>query len=410
LLRKIAAFASGNVIVQIIPFIFYPIIARIFSVDDFGLLALFAAITSACSYFLTFQYMPAIVKCEKSEITSLVSISLFSSFIVSLILVGVSGYYLPLVNEDFSRLFEIKNIELFLVIFLVMSTFIEIKSFTYVRDGKFTHITLINLFKVICLYSVLLIFRNNEHILILSQVASLVMAVAFIFVFKSGVSVSLDLSAAKYILKKYSEFPKYRIPHAVFDVISVQGIIFFITIFYGLVEVAIFTMVTKLLRMPINVVFSAIAKVIYSELCGEKKSIGFGRDVRLYLLLGLVFLFSFFILYLFGHSIFVFVLGDKWSMSGELAESFSFMYMFLSLSIALSFVPAALGKQKHFLWITTVGNLLILSTVLISGSLGIEFSEFGVYYSVTASVVYISYFIFNIYILVTNNGIKLAEK
>ncbi len=89
--RNVGTLMSGTAIAQAIPVLVSPILSRIYSPDDFGILALFMAISIVISVISTGRYELAIMlpeeKRDASNILALAVILTFFTSIVTLILI-----------------------------------------------------------------------------------------------------------------------------------------------------------------------------------------------------------------------------------------------------------------------------------------------------------------------------------
>lgn len=79
--RQVASLASGNVIAAVLPFIFQPIIARLYTPRDFSILGWFMSFVSILSVFATGKYELAIILPKTDNEAKNIS---FMSFIMTI--------------------------------------------------------------------------------------------------------------------------------------------------------------------------------------------------------------------------------------------------------------------------------------------------------------------------------------
>ena len=85
--KNIVTLLTGTTAAQIIPFALSPILTRLYSPDDFGVLALFFSICSILSVVAAGRYELSIVIPEKDEeAANIVALSIFVSVIFALFL------------------------------------------------------------------------------------------------------------------------------------------------------------------------------------------------------------------------------------------------------------------------------------------------------------------------------------
>jgi len=100
--RNVVTLITGTAVAQAIPVAISPILTRLYSPEDFGVLALFIAITSIISVFATLRFEIAIPQAKHSRdaaaVTALslllcTSISLFLLIIVSLLGHEIAAFF-----------------------------------------------------------------------------------------------------------------------------------------------------------------------------------------------------------------------------------------------------------------------------------------------------------------------------
>jgi len=88
---QVAKLASGNVIAAVIPFLFQPIIARLYSATDYSILGWYMSFVSILSVFATGKYELAIILPESDkEAKNITFISLSLTAIFSLLVIILS--------------------------------------------------------------------------------------------------------------------------------------------------------------------------------------------------------------------------------------------------------------------------------------------------------------------------------
>jgi O-antigen/teichoic acid export membrane protein len=79
--KNILTLSSGTAFAQVIPFLFYPIIARIFTPAEFGLLATLTALITIMAEFSSGKYeLGILIAKTKQDAANLAGLALFASF------------------------------------------------------------------------------------------------------------------------------------------------------------------------------------------------------------------------------------------------------------------------------------------------------------------------------------------
>jgi len=397
--KKILTFASGNILLQIIPLALYPVLTRMYSVDAFGILAIFSSLGAISAYFVSLQYTPSIVVCSDKQVRSITQLCLLLSFIVSSLLLSV----VVLFTDDFvsynNIVTESPQIFYLVPLFVLCSSIIEIYAFQKNRVGKYRDIVKVNFLKIILTYAWLFLCVD---LFVENLIVGLVVGASVIGGYCIWRLISLNknwsFSRMRDVAKTYREFPLVRIPHAIFDIVNNHGITFAILYFYGMTQLGLFSLVVKLMKMPINTVSSAISKVIFAEASQHDLSFSLANLKVVHIVVLLMYTLCFVIVFLHGGAIFSFVLGSEWEASGKYAEILSPYFLFYSFSSMLSFVPTAKQKQKAFLYLTIVGNMVQISTIVIGGYY-LSFDNMLKYYSACGSIVFLVYIGFCMHLL-----------
>ena len=98
---QVARLASGNIIAAIIPFLFQPVIARLYTANDFSILAWYMTFISIISVFAAGKYEMAIIVPEKEkDAKSLTILSLILSLLVSIIVIILTIFFYQFITNS----------------------------------------------------------------------------------------------------------------------------------------------------------------------------------------------------------------------------------------------------------------------------------------------------------------------
>lgn len=385
LFQNIAKLVSANFIVQVIAFFLATIITRLYTNDDFGLLAKFMSIASLFTILSTARLEFAIIlPKEDDEAHELVSLGLISAFFFSAISFLVIYFFSPQLNQYFA----INSAQqwLFLlpaVVFLVSS----FNLFINLQNRRKQYNKLIVGQAVLGVSNpIAAIFLNyiTAWGLIQSLIFSNLLAslwLGFDFVKARLFSFKIRLV---FLLKKYYRFPTYTMFHALVNSVSSNLPIFMLSAVFENYLIGLFTMAVGKVFKPINLFSSSIYQVLSKEMIDDlqqNKDVS-NRFLKILAILFLIGFIPFLSLYLFAPSIFGFVFGAQWTEAGTyLKDLLPWLFMVYLVS-SFTFIPNLLKQQKNAFLLEIIHLVLRFAAL----SLGIKANNLSVALSYYSSV------------------------
>jgi len=336
---------SGTVLAQIIPFLFYPVIARIFTPADVGLLATLTAIIVLLSNFATGRYELGILVTKTKEDAAhlaILTISL-SIVVVALIYIILQLFFVNILTE---RLHEpqLKN-WLFIcpvaaISLIIYNTYNE----WCVRNGyfkrlsvnKITNSTAITAGKLF--FGVVKIF--SQGLVVGDLLGRIFSAGACIFkALQKDADAFKKISAKKIkqFAKEFVEFPKYIMPGRLLNELGKQLPVFFIGFYFSSVEVGYFSMAMLVIYAPVSMITFAIRDVFRQRANEDYKKNGSCRDFynKIFKILIVIAIFAGIVLILGSPFIFSIFVGKQWGTAAYYAQ-------IMTIPILLSFVSTPL--------------------------------------------------------------------
>lgn len=388
---------TGTGIAQAIPIAIIPILTRMFSPEDFGLLALYAACVSILGVVATGRYEIAIMLPKDDEDARLLLqlsmlVALFFSFLIS---IPISIW-----NAQIARFLGNEDIAVWLYLVPVSVLFTGIyQALTYWnnRQKKFinTAVSRVNqsLFQGFAQTS--LGFLQVSGGLICGQFVGIVSGSIYLLKkdrnYKSLIRKSKINSIQKQGIK-YHKFPTYGVWGALCDAGAVQMPVILLTKFYSNSVTGMFSLTFRVLNMPTSIISSAIAQVLFQKVVvisqtePEKLNL---YIIKMFLLLFIIYLPAVPVLFIWGESLFSIIFGNEWSQAGVYA---GYLVIAVAVRFAVSPLSAVLGLEQNIkmgvLW-----QVLYLCTISVtlyfSSSLSIE--EFLIAFVVHEVVLYLIY-------------------
>jgi O-antigen/teichoic acid export membrane protein len=373
--RKVVTVAGGTAVAQGILVMSLPILAWFYSTDAFGIQAVFVSLTTIFSIVATGRFEMAIVLPEKdSKATALVSLSVFTTFFLSL-LFGLICFWAGKWIEQAIHSPGLNQVILLLPLSIFGTSLFQIFSNWGLRKKAFKLISVARVVQNLLALLFALGFAiggNKEQGLIwgyaLGQLlGGISMAIVSLLWtdFKPNFQSLPELAK---LVSDHRRFPGINAVHALADSAFNNGLTFIISILFGSSVVGLYSISYRLLRIPLAFIGASIAQVLFPEFAElsntqrlEKKDVV--QPVRKILWIALPFFAGIAAL---APLIISLLLGKEWEEAGTIAQLLCPWLFFNFLFSPLSNLPTVIGKQFPFFLITLVGNLLSLVVLFVS--------------------------------------------
>lgn len=390
---------TGTTIAQAIPVVISPILTRIYSPEDFGVLALFISATTIIGSVINGRYELAIMLPEKDDdaralLGLCVMISATVSFLLlMLILPFHSSIVEKLNNPDISMwLYFIP-----LVVFLI--GVFNALNYYYSRKKRFNKIAKANVTKSVGLAGGQLLFpiiRDGAFGLILGRVVSVFVAPLYLF-FKTKNNDVIIFKREKIIsaAKRYIDFPKYAMWAGLFNNLALYFNNLLIPIVYSTSILGFFAIVFRVLAMPFTLIGSSVGQVFFKELSDVKNAHQDARKVvwKITKKMSLLSLLGFGFLFFIAEDLFAFVFGETWRVSGVYAKYLLPMFMLKFIVSPLTNTHSVFEKQKSSFILQLLMFILSVGSIFIAHIKGMSFESFLILFSLTMTLFYILRFV-----------------
>jgi O-antigen/teichoic acid export membrane protein len=387
---------SGNTLSQLIPFIIAPILSRIFSPEEFAVLANFMAIVGVIGIISTGRLELAVpIPQDHKKAQEIV----FTGLIITLLL-GVLSVLIPIFAYQISALYKDDQLAgyLWMVPFSVVSFgLLGLTNNWNLRQEKFHLLSIGKIAQSVV---------NNGLAALLGYIgwgingliiAWLLSQYVNIFILLVGVNRKVSykdfgIVTLKSTLKEYKDFPLINSLHAFTDIFITQFLLYWvISSYFGFLELGLFAMMNKYVKAPIILVSTSVSQLFYVE---AGKAINQGaslfpivkKTVRTSVLFAIPFTI---VLLVLGPWIFKIYLGTKWEAAGVYAQSLApmlFLYFILS---PISGLPILLNKQKGAFAFSVLGYSFTIFALFIGIWLQLDFSKTLIIYGAAFALFYL---------------------
>lgn len=269
--RNVVTLITGTAVAQAIPVAISPILTRLYSPEDFGVLALFIAITSIISVLATLRFEIAIPQAKRSrDAAAVTALSLLLCTCISLFILII----IVLFGHEIANFFNEQSIANWLYL-TPLSVWLfgsyQALNYWFVRKKKFKDISKSKVFQSTTGATVQCAsfpFINGLG-LVLGQLVNQAIGVIFLIKKMSPFDRIRILKSKKSIIKrnarKYQKLPKYSAIGSLADKGSLQMPIFVIGRAFDLSSAGLFSLTFRVLNLPMSLMTTSISQVLFQK-------------------------------------------------------------------------------------------------------------------------------------------------
>ncbi len=385
---------SGSLLSKLIVFLFSPVLARIYTPENFGTLAFCSAIIMFFGPIFALRFNDAIPVTKtnseaKRVLEGAVSIALMISSIV-LVLSFVYGYLI----EDISWIIIVSMS----IIGALFYSIYETVSFLCVRNKHFRSIS-----------------NSQVHQSLLGNISKLGLGLLGFLNFglvvghcfqqffgtaklinEEGSKINFRTIKTRFksnllVLSKYLNYPKFRLSSKVALGLSQQLPVFIFGLMYGDKYLGLYSLTISTLSIPLTLISQNIRKVYYGYISSNECSASTALQLTNMSLLITVLLSVpiWLTLFFFGGEAYVLVYGEQWQTSGVIA---SIMATYLVLNLICSPIMDyfnVIGKLNVYFYFNILRLLLVSLLFFASYFYRFEFLTLVLYYSYLMSALFL---------------------
>ncbi len=269
--RNFAKLLSANVVAQLIGLLVYPVLTRLYTPDDFGLLNLFLSIAGVLVILATAEYQYAIVlPKDDKRATAVCQVGL-------LVLCGVVALVLLSVpfSRPIARLFNTPSLAYYywlMPFYVAVSGLWILLNYYYTRQRQFGRISRYQLSQSVLnagakmsfgfagvLHSGLLLST------VLAPLCSIAMSIAAAWKHGLRQLLHIDREECRTAAREYANFPKYSLPRALVNNLSGALPSLLLTPFFGLANLGFWGMALTLAFRPLNMISQSLYQVLFEN-------------------------------------------------------------------------------------------------------------------------------------------------
>ena len=379
-IRNVGKLLSANIFAQALSLLIYPLLTRLFTPENFGLMSLFLSISGVLVIVATAEYHYAIVLPKEEEKAR--SLAQLCGFIVACVVIFLC-LTIPF-SRGIAALFKAPELAHWwwaMPVSVAVMAVWNILNYLYIRSQSFTKISSYLISQSVVNAGAKLSFGWLGWLsggLIIGSIVGPFCAIVWHVVAgwkqRFRQLFVINRPAVHEMAKEYRNFPCFSLPKSLVNTFSMNLPTFLLTPVFGLENVGFWSLALMVSFQPVNIIARSIYQVFYQKvavLVQQRQSIR-GVIWAYTWKMGLVMIVGLAALYGLLPWLVTTLFGAKWLVSATLIRYLYPMIGLTILSSVLCFLPDVFGRQRGA-FVLEVINLALL---LIALSIGIYLGEF----------------------------------
>ena len=398
--RGMAVLASGSALAKLIGVLSLPVLTRLYTPSDFGIMAVFLALVQIVTPILTLRYGLAIPLARRDATAmNVVAVSVLT-------LVGLGAIMALILWANATpvlRLFSMEELAAWwwlIVAGCMGGAIYEILSYWATRRRSYKIVARTNvtqrLWGSLIKIGLGLISFGAGGLMIGQVVAlsggTLAMTQAFWTDFKRSIK-HVRPSRMRRIALLYGSFPIYRVPSQFLLQFAKQLPLIGFAYLYTPAITGALSVAMSTLLLPLGLIGTAMGNALYAEAA----KLGLKNRHKIYKMAKQTQLRLFFasvgpalVLFVFGPQLFALILGQEWEMAGHFASILAAVTVFQFTSAPLMQLLNIFRDQSLFLLINVFRSIAVCAVFLVAAKLNFSEDRALSIYSIVMVIFYIS--------------------
>ena len=380
IVKDSAKLLSANIVAQAIGLLVYPVLTRLYSPDDFGLLNLFTSIAGIAVLFATAEFQYAIVlPKENKKASALTALSLIILLAVTVI-IALTVPFSKLIAAAFKAP-DFTKIYWLLPFFVLLTGLWNILNYSYLRNQQYTRLSGYQISQ-----SILSAvgkwgfgFAGKTTIglplaTVLAQFGSLGVSVALAWKKLRANWEKVLWSDCRAVAVEYRNFPMFNLPRSLVNSLGQALPIWFLTPCFGLEKVGQLSLALLAAFVPLNIVARACYQVLFQRVSkAVQQQQPINQLLRRFMFVTTAILFvGMAIVYFFVPQLVTILFGAEWIESASIIRCMYPYLLLMPICGSICFLADVFAKQKIAMWLET-GYVAAMAITL---WLGTHFTDF----------------------------------
>lgn len=402
-LGSVSTLMIGTLISQAIPILSSPILTRLYTPEEFGVLALFMSIGSVFSVFANFRFDVAIMSSDnETEQQILKRISILFTVFFSIILL-ICAFLFQDVIIKVTKIFDLEYFILVIPIFVFLSGILQLYTYIANKNGKYKSIAISKIIKNLSTTIIQLVFstfNKGFFILILSVLGGFFFGLLNLLPRKLQSVKNSTFEEYKKTVLKYKAFPLVSSGTAFLDKVSVEAPVILLNRFYNSSEVGYFDIIRRTIASPLSIISYSVSQVYFKKIVELKEQAisPLKLTIKILWVLGVISTIVGLIISFFGEGLFAFVYGEEWRVAGQYSNILVFAFLIRFIVSPLSVVFLIPGNIKY----GAIWQILYMLTTLVTSFyfLPMGIGIFIIAFTIHELILYIFYLIMILFVII----------
>lgn len=350
---------TGTGLAQLIPVLTSPVLTRLYSQEDFGLFATYAAIVSVLTILATAQYDIAIMMPKNKRIAFNLLVFIFiNSLIVSAlsaaILLGMSFVLTDFVFSEQSGL-----VWVLVLLGVLLSANYQAINYWCNRNQYYKRLALnrVGQTSITAISSIALSQTFKSLGLVFGQLTGQLLSFLslFMYVIKRDKVLLKSVSKKRMLLAvgRYKQYPKVNIPISLVNSTYNNSKFLLLSFIFSNFIIGQLYLVYRVIGLPASVIGNSLSEVLLQKIASNKVSAQNTASYKL-IIKSTIVMFGISIvpcvaLFMFGEVLFEFMFGSSWASAGKIAAVLSIGLAFEFTVSPLSKLMFVVNKNKEYL-------------------------------------------------------------
>jgi O-antigen/teichoic acid export membrane protein len=378
---------GGTGIAQIVAIAVAPILSRIYSPSDFGILALFVSLSGILGAIACFRYEMSIMLPDSKEEADT---QLILSIVVAFLFSAITAILFLLFKTPILQIFnaqELGNYIYLIPLFIFLQGMFLSLNFWNSRNKKFKNMSYARISASLSQSGTQVAAGGFGYVSGISLIAGFLIGKVISVMtlihsaFKKGVYIrQVNFKSLGAGIRRYKKFPLIDTWSTLLNSLSWQLPVLLLSAFFNSAIVGFYSLGFRLLQMPMSFIGNSISQVFYQRATESKNEGTLNVLVEnVFRILVLIGLFPILILTLSGDAIFGVILGMKWVEAGIYVQILSIWGFIWFISSPLSTLYVVFEKQEFGLKFNTFNLITRALSLLIGGYLGDVYVALGLF-------------------------------
>ncbi|MBO4965313.1 MAG: oligosaccharide flippase family protein [Muribaculaceae bacterium] len=410
LFKNILKLISGEGVGRAIGFLAAPVITRLYTTSDFGIVAVFGSICVLLYPFLSLKYSLSIPlhRTETAAVNSIAACLLV--LVINTVIITLTFLFFHSQILSFFSSGIIDSLWGYIPLTFFFCGLSEILSYYSTRQRDFTTIAKVSIVQKLT-GALIKIFLGLLHCHVIGLLTGSLFAASgglslYFRVYwkrlKDGFH-RVSLRKICFVIRRYKEFPLYRVPSHLLLKVSGSLPILYFAWHFGTDTTGQISLAMSMLSVPVSIACTSVGRAFYGEIAslGQEKN----KEIsvmtgRIMIKLFAISIVPFMVIVVFGPWIFSTYFGSEWIQSGVFARYLCFYLIFRFVYSPISDgIFNVFERQKSVLWLETSRVVIVISSLFISWLCNCSVDKTVIVYSLSLSIQYIFSIIMVFYIL-----------